>query len=536
MEHQKECDQKGEGNPAEVADDVSALANPASAVSTSFREGMTVQLHSLSATNLNGKIGRCGRFKKGRYAVLLDNGKRKVAVRPQNLQVVPAKASAAPSNSVFEELELRSFVVGDTLYQSNDLCTFSQYSKITAKTKKFLLDELALSRNSKVPTPLSRATASLVGLAIADAAGHPFEFMPVVDEVGKTGQNFDINKFTWTAPMNRFRLKPGQWTDDASMALCMADSLIAKVGFDGSDMRIRFWNWWVRSYNTAFGNDKARSYGQTAVGLGGNISKSIFSCKAGVRPSSIFQSTGEDSGNGSLMRLAPIPIFYSQNPGDAIKHAQLSSLTTHPGQIAAEACGFLSFLIQSAITSGKVLDPKAFLDERAVTYQKVLRGRGATKNGIKQLLLLLDSKLPENSTERSWNWKSKSLEINKTLRRRGRSYNGYPVSRGYYGAYSMDGLAVALYCVYHTTTFADAVQRVVNFLGDADSTGAIVGQLAGAIYGYERIPPHLLNALKQWDDESVTLRAIILYKAGCLPEAEKKQMSQINFSRTKSQV
>ena len=59
---------------------VSALANPASAVSTSFREGMTVQLHSLSATNLNGKIGRCGRFKKGRYAVLLDNGKRKVAV------------------------------------------------------------------------------------------------------------------------------------------------------------------------------------------------------------------------------------------------------------------------------------------------------------------------------------------------------------------------------------------------------------------------------------------------------------------------
>jgi len=144
--------------------------------------------------------------------------------------------------------------------------------------------------------------------------------------------------------------------------------------------------------------------------------------------------------------------------------------------------------------------------------------------------------LPENSTERSWNWKSKSLEINKTLRRRGRSYNGYPVSRGYYGAYSMDGLAVALYCVYHTTTFADAVQRVVNFLGDADSTGAIVGQLAGAIYGYERIPPHLLNALKQWDDESITLRAIMLYKAGCLPEAEKKKLARINSSRTKSQV
>ena len=60
---------------------------------------------------------------------------------------------------------------------------------------------------SKLPTPLSRATASLVGLAIADAAGHPFEFMPVVDKVGETGQYFDIEKLTWTRPMNRFKLK-----------------------------------------------------------------------------------------------------------------------------------------------------------------------------------------------------------------------------------------------------------------------------------------------------------------------------------------
>ena len=156
----------------------------------------------------------------------------------------------------------------------------------------------------------------------------------------------------------------------------------------------------VRSYNTAFGNDKTRRFGQTAVGLGGNISKSIFSCKEGVQPPAIFQSAGEDSGNGSLMRLAPIPIFYSNNPGDAIKYAQLSSLTTHPGRIAAEACGFLSFLVQSAITSGKLLNAKAFLDERSAVYKEVLRKRGATKNGIKQLLLLLDSALPEDSTER----------------------------------------------------------------------------------------------------------------------------------------
>ena len=100
------------------------------------------------------------------------------------------------------------------------------------------------------------------------------------------------------------------------------------------------------------------------------------------------------------MRLAPIPIFFSTNLKAAIHYAQQSSLTTHPGPIAAEACGFLSFLIQSAITSGKVLDARTFLDERAATYHKMLRARGAAKNGIKQMLALLESKFPEKSTER----------------------------------------------------------------------------------------------------------------------------------------
>jgi|ERR1712232_93501 len=115
-----------------------------------------------------------------------------------------------------------------------------------------------------------------------------------------------------------------------------------------------------------------------------------------------------------------------------------------------------------------------------------------------------------------------------TLQRRGRSYNGYPVSRGYYGAYSMDGLAMALYCIYNTSSFAAAVERVVNFLGDADSTGAIVGQIAGAIYGFESIPENLLAALKKWDNESVTLRAMMLYKAGCLSPKERAVQRSFN--------
>ena len=108
---------------------------------------MAVQLHSLSTASLNGKIGRCERLHKGRYGVLLDADQRKIAVRPENLRVAPATtASAPPSKSVFADLDLRSFAVGNASYQNSDLCTYSLYSKISSETRKFLFDELLSSR------------------------------------------------------------------------------------------------------------------------------------------------------------------------------------------------------------------------------------------------------------------------------------------------------------------------------------------------------------------------------------------------------
>merc|ERR1719454_2794798 len=104
---------------------------------------------------------------------------------------------------------------------------------------------------------------------------------------------------------------------------------------------------------------------------------------------------------------------------------------------------------------------------------------------------------PERATERCWNWKAESLDIAASLRARGRSYNGYPVSAGYFGAYSMDGLAMALHAVYNNTTFEDTVAHAINLLGDADSTGSIAGQIAGALYGVQAIPPKWLADLNK---------------------------------------
>jgi len=91
---------------------------------------------------------------------------------------------------------------------------------------------------------MNRAMGSMCGMAIGDALGHPFEFMPAQD-VPKDSY-FDLKSMAFIQESNTFGLKRGQWTDDASMGLCMADSLILKKCFDGGDMRVRFWCWWNR--------------------------------------------------------------------------------------------------------------------------------------------------------------------------------------------------------------------------------------------------------------------------------------------------
>jgi len=105
-------------------------------------------------------------------------------------------------------------------------------------------------------------------------------------------------------------------------------------------------------------------------------------------------------------------------------------------------------------------------------------------------------------------------DIAATLRARGSSYNGYPVSAGYFGSYSMDGLAMACWSIYHTTSFDEAVTRSVNLLGDADSHGSITGQLAGALYGYQAISPKFIDWLTQWDDYEFAVRAVLLHHIG----------------------
>ena len=193
------------------------------------------------------------------------------------------------------------------------------------------------------------------------------------------------------------------------------------------------------------------------------------------------------------MRLAPIPVFFHGDIAEARRVAGESSHCTHPGALAARACRLLAHIVVRAMHAS-TKDPQQFLDACAAEYLH--------DTGCDELRRLLRSSEPDDSKERCWNWKAETLDIEGTLKRRGASYNGYPVDAGYFGSYCVDCLAVALWAVYHASSFGEAVERCVNLRGDADSTAAVAGQIAGALWGWSAIDRPFRDNLFRWDTSS----------------------------------
>eukprot|EP00439_Symbiodinium_sp_Y106_P019452 s5211_g2.t1 len=176
--------------------------------------------------------------------------------------------------------------------------------------------------NQDAPQQARRAAGALLGLAVADWVGAPLEFLEVTDDPGES--RWDHDSFHChnpnTTEIERGILKPGQWTDDTSMALCLADSLCICGQLDGSDLRKRSFDASIPStgpdcleaMNTPWRLDPDRKK-RTSFGLGYNIAKSLIALYPDEPIDPEYLNPGSsDSGNGGLMRLAPVPIFYSR--------------------------------------------------------------------------------------------------------------------------------------------------------------------------------------------------------------------------------
>lgn len=173
-----------------------------------------------------------------------------------------------------------------------------------------------------------RFRGCMLGLAAGDALGTAVEFCP-------PGTFAPVTDMRGDGP---FGLKAGEWTDDTSMALCLAESLIAKGEFDPVDQMQRYLAWWREGHLSSTGS---------CFDIGRTTARALRQYELTGDPFS-GPTDPHSAGNGSLMRLAPVPMFFFREPARAIELAGESSRTTHGAQTCVDACRYLAALIVGA--------------------------------------------------------------------------------------------------------------------------------------------------------------------------------------------
>jgi ADP-ribosylglycohydrolase len=175
----------------------------------------------------------------------------------------------------------------------------------------------------------TRFRGSLIGLACGDAVGTTIEF-------ARPGSFAPIEDMVGGGP---FRLEAGEWTDDTSMALCLATGLVEQQAFDPVDQMQRYVRWWREGYLSS--NGRCFDIGNTVRAALHRFEETGEPCCGSTDPNT--------AGNGSLMRLAPVPLFFSRHPQRAIEAAAESSRTTHAAATAVDACRYFAGLIAGAL-------------------------------------------------------------------------------------------------------------------------------------------------------------------------------------------
>jgi len=286
---------------------------------------------------------------------------------------------------------------------------------------------------------IDRYLGSLQGLAVGDALGTTLEF-------SKPGKFTPITDMIGGGP---FSLRPGEWTDDTSMALCLAESLVEKNSFDPRDQMERYLRWWKEGHLSHSGN---------CFDIGNTTWKALSQFEITQDPFS-GPSDSFAAGNGSIMRLAPVPMFYAREPELAIMKSAESSRTTHGANEAIDACRYLGAIIVGALN-------------------------GAPK----------DELLSEHYCPIADYWKKNPLTPKIDDITRGSFKDKEPPDiRG--TGYVVQSLEAALWAFNKGNTFEEGCLFAVNLGDDADTTGAIYGQIAGAYFGEQDIPQKWLTNL-----------------------------------------
>ena len=294
----------------------------------------------------------------------------------------------------------------------------------------------------------------LLGLACGDAVGTTVEFKargtfpPVTDMVGG----------------GPFGLQPGEWTDDTSMALCLAESLLEIGDFNPRDQIDRYVLWWKEGYLSSTG---------WCFDIGNTVRDAILRYEQTGDPYS-GSTHPRRAGNGSIMRLAPVPMFYQSDLDEVIHYSAESSKTTHGTKEAVDACKLFGVMIALALGGSSI--------EEFLTGTQTFLEPHTLAPSIREI--------------------------------QAGAYKDKPESEILGSGYVVKSLEAALWCFFHTDSYQEAVLKAVNLGNDADTTGAVVGQLAGAYYGIQSIPKAWLEKLAMRDLIQTTAEKLFNQRPG----------------------
>ncbi|CAF1123446.1 unnamed protein product [Rotaria sordida] len=291
------------------------------------------------------------------------------------------------------------------------------------------------------------------------------------------------------------------------MALCLANSLIARRDFIPYDQLVRY-KWWhkfgyMSSTGQCFDIGAATSQSlqefenrQKLFATQSNIPIKYMDCLSNhelLKQFNVYCSEDQVAGNGALMRLAPVPLFFYRIPDRAVEYSGCSGQITHGDRKAYDACRYYGALIVAALRGYRkeqLLDDDFYVKHKKWFNDKELH--------------------PDIESISKGSYKK----------------NGYQAGiRG--KGYIVKALEAALWAFWSdNNSFEKGVLAAVNLGDDTDTTAAIYGQLAGAYYGYQELPERWLKHVyaKKFME---TLSKWIAYEGECWQKRYESSISPL---------
>lgn len=291
----------------------------------------------------------------------------------------------------------------------------------------------------------NRLKGGLYGLLIGDALGVPYEFHPA-----SAIPALELIEMT---PPARFRrahasIKPGTWSDDGALALCLLDSLIEKDGLDLENLASKFLEWGSNGYLAVDGH---------VFDIGIQTSRAFANLKKGMSPEMAGSSDERSNGNGSLMRALPLALWHRGPDEELVTLAHAQSLLTH-GHVHSQVCCALYVLVARHLLSDQTMKDAWDCAEEALA--KIYCGTPFAP--ALEFVLSLKSHEPQGS------------------------------------GYVVDSLWSAK-CACQESTYAGVVKAAVALGNDTDTTACIAGGLVGIHLGFDAIPLRWMDSLRGRD-------------------------------------